>query len=66
MKLWLNGEARDYKDAADIAALVAQLPLPAPTLLVEHNGPALRREEWSTRTLRDGDQIEVISIVAGG
>ncbi len=66
MRLWLNGEARDYTDASDVAALVAQLPLPAPTLLIEHNGTALRRDEWSTSTLRDGDQIEVISIVAGG
>jgi len=65
VKVQINGEARDIV-APNIAQLVADLALPAPTILVEHNGLALRRDEWHTRALRENDRIEVIRIVAGG
>jgi sulfur carrier protein len=35
-------------------------------VLVEHNGDALRREEWPGRSLAEGDRLEIIRIVAGG
>ena len=66
MKIVLNGEPHDLSHARDIAALIAELALPAPALLVEHNGLALRRDEWPQRTLADGDRIEIVRIVAGG
>ena len=66
MKLWVNGEARELPEATDIAALIAHLELPAAAVLVEHNGTALRRDEWPTRIVREGDRFELIRIVAGG
>ena len=66
MKIVLNGEPCDIAQARDIAALVAELALPAPALLVEHNGLALRRDEWPLRPLADGDRVEIVRIVAGG
>ena len=66
MKLFLNGDIQEIADAADVAALIKVLRLPAPAMLVEHNGEALRREEWPTRVLADGDRIEIVRIVAGG
>jgi sulfur carrier protein len=66
MKLLVNGEMREVQQADDIATLVAELGLPAPTVLIEHNGLALRRDEWAGRKLAQGDQIEVLRISAGG
>ena len=66
MKVQLNGESREIDDSSDVAALVAGLTLPAAAVLVEHNGLALRRDEWSDRKLAEGDQLEIIRIVAGG
>ena len=65
MKIWLNGEEKEAA-AENIAALVDSLGLAAPALLVEHNGLALRREEWELRALEVGDRVEIIRIVAGG
>jgi sulfur carrier protein len=65
MRLVINGESREV-EAADVAGLVAVLGLPAPAVLVEHNGLALRRDEWTARALAEGDQLEIIRIVAGG
>ena len=66
MRIVLNGDTHETDRAADIAGLIAELALPAPALLVEHNGLALRREEWPQRPLADGDRVEIVRIVAGG
>ena len=66
MKIAINGEPRKIERATNIAELIEELALPAPATLVEHNGLALRREEWSGRVLAEGDRIELVRIVAGG
>ena len=66
VKVTLNGEPRAIERAANIAELIEELALPAPALLVEHNGLALRRDEWPERALADGDRVEIVRIVAGG
>ena len=65
MNIWLNGEQKEV-DAATVTDFVQSLALPAAALLIEHNGLALRRDEWPARTLQAGDRIEIIRIVAGG
>ena len=66
MTVILNGESRSVAEVTTIAALVRQLNLVPATLLIEHNGLALHREEWNSRALREGDKIEFIRVVAGG
>jgi thiamine biosynthesis protein ThiS len=66
MKILLNGESRSVEEPATISALVRELNLIPATLLIEHNGLALHREEWNSRDLREGDKIEFIRVVAGG
>jgi len=64
--LWINGEQRTGINAGNVAELVVALGLPAPAVLVEHNGVALRRGEWEACVLREEDRLEIIRIVAGG
>ncbi len=66
MKLLINGETREIHQATTVTGLVEELGLPGPTLLIEHNGTALRRDEWPTQTLAEGDRIEMMRISAGG
>lgn len=65
MTITLNGDPHETT-ASTIAELVKNLDLSAPTLLIEHNGSALRRYEWPDITLGDGDHVEVLRIAAGG
>ena len=65
MRLVLNGKDREV-NATQVEELVAELGLPLAAALVEHNGTALLRSEWSATTLRDGDRLEMIRMVAGG
>ena len=66
VKISLNGETVDAREAKTIAELIERYKLPPQTILVEHNGLALHRHEWPGRPLVEGDRIEFIRLVAGG
>jgi thiamine biosynthesis protein ThiS len=66
MKISLNGETVDAREAKTIADLIERYELPPQSILVEHNGLAVHRHEWSERQLAEGDRIEFIRVVAGG
>ncbi|MFZ9933137.1 MAG: sulfur carrier protein ThiS [Chthoniobacterales bacterium] len=65
MRLIVNGTGREVA-AANAEELVAELGLPLAAALVECNGTALLRSEWSTTDLHEGDRVEIIRMVAGG
>ena len=65
MTVWLNGEAAETRGAQTVAELAERYGLHPNSILIEHNGTALHRREW-TRELRDGDRVEFIRVVAGG
>jgi len=64
-KITVNGQPRETA-APDIATLVAELGFANGTVLIEHNGIALRPAEWKEHTLHDGDRIELMRLAAGG
>jgi thiamine biosynthesis protein ThiS len=66
LKLSFNGETADARDAKTIAELIERYQLPSQCILVEHNGLAVHRREWSERPLAEGDRIELILVAAGG
>lgn len=63
-KISLNGHPHPTS-AETIAALVAELGFPKGTAMIEHNGVALRPDEWHHPLAAD-DRVEVLRIVAGG
>lgn len=66
MKISLNGETVDAREAKTIAELIDNYELLPQSVLVEHNGLALHRHEWRKRPLAEGDRVEFIRVVAGG
>ena len=66
MKLVVNGKARDFEGPATLTGLIAALGLDASTLVVEHNGELVRREDHGRRLLREGDRLELVRFVGGG
>ena len=65
MQIILNGSPTDT-DALHVEALVAALGLKRGMVLVEHNGTALRPDEWAATALEEQDRLELLRIVAGG
>ena len=66
MKILINGETRQFEESKTITGLVADLGLEPKMVLIEHNGTALHRSEWSTCILLEGDRIEILQVAAGG
>ena len=66
MKLSINGEIREFKSNLNLQDLLTELGLDGKPVVVELNREALAPSEFPTRNLADGDQLEIITIAAGG
>jgi len=69
MKLHINGEERDFDNAADpftIVALVEALGMKADRVAIELNRDIVPRDRWNETTLNEGDQLEIVHFVGGG
>ncbi len=64
--IFVNGHARQVGAATTLGELAQSCGLDARRLLVELNLQTLPREDWPARTLRHGDRVEFIQVVAGG
>ncbi len=64
--LTVNGQERFIERECTLAAALAELGCEGKPLLVELNGEAVLRGEWPERTVRHGDRLELVQIVAGG
>jgi thiamine biosynthesis protein ThiS len=62
----LNGEAREFDAAKDVAGLIADLGLDVRKVAVERNLAIVPRSLWSQTVLDDGDRIEIVHFVGGG
>lgn len=65
ISLQVNGAPRESA-AATVTEFATELGLPAELLLIEHNGIALTRSEWSETRLLNGDRLEILRVAAGG
>ncbi len=67
MQLTVNGEARTFPQAPEsLEALLGVLALPQERVAVELNGTLVRRGERHTTPVRDGDVVEIVTLVGGG
>lgn len=61
-----NDETRSIAPETPLVTFLADNGLSADIVLVEYNGTALTRAETKVQTLKDGDRLEIVRIVAGG
>lgn len=66
MNLTINGQKRQVDEGTSIEALLEQLGLKGRPVAVEVNGKLVRREERGNFVLREGDRVEIVTIVGGG
>lgn len=64
--LQVNGQPMDRTDLHTVQDLLDKQGWKAAQVAVEHNGAILRREDFSTTALSDGDKLEVVRFVGGG
>ena len=66
MKLEVNGEEREVEDGTSVRALVRELGLVPEQVAVERNRRLVRRDQFDSTELAEGDRIEVVTLVGGG
>jgi sulfur carrier protein len=66
MRLTINGAERDVAGGVTVDALLQTLALRRDGVAVALNDDVVPRAEHATRTLNDGDRLEIIVAVAGG
>ena len=66
MRIIVNGEEHATPEDTTVQGLVEQLALRPERLAVELNGRVVRRADWPTTQLHDGDRVEIVHFVGGG
>ena len=66
MKIYLNGEAREFLDELTIDSLISALSLEPTRVAIELNRNVVRRSDWSATMLHDEDRVEIVHFVGGG
>ncbi|MGD0967082.1 MAG: sulfur carrier protein ThiS [Candidatus Aquilonibacter sp.] len=66
MKATINGEARELPSGITVATLLEQLGVASSGIAVAKNERVVRRAEYESSTIADGDAVEIIKAVAGG
>jgi len=66
MQITINGESRSVVDGLSVALLLEELKLAARNVAVEVNLELVPRAQHATYLLKEGDRLEVVSLVGGG
>ena len=66
MRLTVNDQPTDLPDGATIVTLLERLALPGTRVAIEVNRQLVRRADHPATVLRDGDVVEVVTLVGGG
>lgn len=64
--LQVNGETRTCPPQTPLPQLLEQLGLNPRLVAVEYNGEILHRQYWSETQMKEGDNLEIVTIVGGG
>lgn len=66
MELRVNGAEVNLEDGATIAQVVESLGFEGRWVVAEHNGEPVKREDFSSIVLKQGDRLQIVRPVAGG
>ena len=66
MRITLNGEPHDLPETVSIGALLVSLGIDGRRVAVERNLTVVRRAEYATEMVADGDEVEIVNFVGGG
>ncbi|HXU34750.1 MAG TPA: sulfur carrier protein ThiS [Blastocatellia bacterium] len=66
MNIFVNGNDTHVAEGSVISDLIQSLGLNAQRLAVELNRRIIRRAEWDSTTISEGDRVEIVHFVGGG
>ena len=67
MKLVVNGKENTFGEGLTVNELLTEQEVKMPEMVsVEVNGEILKRTEFETKSLEDGDKVEFLYFMGGG
>ena len=66
MVIKINGKNEPVSNAANLGELILKKGLVPEHIIVEHNYNIIPKNGWGSVTLKENDNIEIISFVGGG
>jgi sulfur carrier protein len=64
--LEINGQLQTCAPQTFLPQLLEQCNINAQLIVVEYNGEILHRQFWQETEIREGDRLEIVTIVGGG
>lgn len=66
LNITVNGEQTRLAEGIHVVELLESLGLKPERLAVEVNRSIVRRADWTSTTLAEGDRVEIVHFVGGG
>jgi len=66
LRVYVNGDAKEFSAPISLSELITRLDLPAARIAVELNRNVVRRNDWSSTMLQENDRLEIVHFVGGG
>ena len=66
MRIVLNGDPYEVAGPLSLSALLDHLNVDPRRVAVEHNLNVVKRANYDSTQIQDGDQIEIVNFVGGG
>ncbi len=66
VKITLNGDPFEVAGPLTVSALLAHLDIDSRRVAIEHNMVVVKRGNYDTVEVRDGDEVEIVNFVGGG
>lgn len=66
ISIQVNGDLYSCSAPISLPELLTQMDLNPRLIAVEYNGEILHRQYWSGTQIKNGDRLEIVTIVGGG
>ncbi len=66
MKVTVNGEVREIETGASLEDLVASIGILNERIAIELNQSVIRKKDWPSTMVKNGDRVEIVHFVGGG
>lgn len=62
----VNGKIKEYENSITIESLILQEGYEKDIVVVEVNEKIIKKNQYETHMLKDGDKVEILKFVGGG
>lgn len=66
LEILYNGQKKPVQEGQTVALLLRDLGANQQMVSVQYNGRVLRKEEYNSTFLQDGDEVKVLYFMGGG